>query len=232
MSQEVPSQSPEMRRQATAVGLFVALGLPFLVDIATGRSAEDLSQPSRIVLMISLEWFIALVLVAIVLFWERQPLGSIGIRMPARKDITLAFLAFIVGALTFVVTAPVVQALGLQTTSPGIERLAQVPFILRVAIVLTAGITEEILFRGFPIERLNTLTGRLGISALIAYTVFVLLHLPFWGVGGALQVGVWTIVVTLLYVARRNLTACMLMHILNDAYAFLLLPLFLPYLPK
>ncbi|MEM4290456.1 MAG: CPBP family intramembrane glutamic endopeptidase, partial [Nitrososphaerota archaeon] len=94
--------------------------------------------------------------------------------------------------------------------------MARVPIALRIAVVITAGITEEILFRGYPIERLNSLTGRLGLSALIAYVVFVLPHIPFWGLGGTIQIGVWSIV-TILYIKRRNLPACILMHILNDA---------------
>lgn len=141
-------------------------------------------------------------------------------------------MGFIIGAPTFILTAPLVSALGLGTTSAGILELAQMSIALRIGIVLTAGITEEIMFRGYPIERINSLTeGRLGISALIAYVVFVLLHIPFWGLGGTLQIGVWNLVITILYVKRRNLPACMLMHILNDAYAFILLPLFASYLP-
>ncbi|MEM3096354.1 MAG: CPBP family intramembrane glutamic endopeptidase [Nitrososphaerota archaeon] len=136
-----------------------------------------------------------------------------------------------IGAVSFILTTPVVSALGLGTTSGGIAQLARVPIALRIAVVITAGITEEILFRGYPIERLNSLTGRLGLSALIAYVVFVLPHIPFWGLGGTIQIGVWSIV-TILYIKRRNLPACILMHILNDAYAFILLPtLFAQHLP-
>jgi membrane protease YdiL (CAAX protease family) len=148
------------------------------------------------------------------------------------RDVLWGVVGFIVGAFSFILTTPLVNALGLSTTSGGIARLAQIPLVLRIGIVITAGVTEEILFRGYPIERLNNLTGRLSLAALIAYVVFVLLHIPFWGLGGTIQIGVWSIVVTILYVKRRNLPACMLMHILNDAYAFILLPmLFAQYLP-
>ncbi|MBC7334856.1 MAG: CPBP family intramembrane metalloprotease, partial [Clostridia bacterium] len=143
-----------------------------------------------------------------------------------------AVVGFVVGAFSFILTSPLVNALGLGTTSRGIIQLAQTPIALRVVIIITAGITEEILFRGYPIERLTEMTGRIGWGAGIAYIMFVLLHIPFWGIGGTIQIGVWSLVVTLLYVRRRNLPACMLMHILNDAYAFLLLPLFAQYLPK
>lgn len=121
----------------------------------------------------------------------------------------------------------------MSSTSPGITQLAQTPIALRIAIVITAGITEEILFRGYPIERLTSMTGRVVLGAGIAYLVFVLLHIPFWGWGGTIQIGIWSLIVTALYVWRRDLPACMVMHLLNDAYAFILLPeLFAQYLPS
>lgn len=217
---------------AAFVGLFIALGMPFVLDLLLGKRPGDLAIPSRAILFVAEEWVLALVLLGVVLFWEKQPLASIGIKKVTWRDVLWGLVGFIIGALTFVLTAPLVNALGLGTTSVGILELAQMSIALRIAIVLTAGITEEIMFRGYPIERINSLTkGRLGISALIAYVVFVLLHIPFWGLGGTLQIGVWNLVITILYVKRRNLPACMLMHILNDAYAFILLPLFAPYLP-
>jgi membrane protease YdiL (CAAX protease family) len=221
------------RQQITTfVGLFVALGLPFVLDLLFGRRPEDLAIPSRAVLFIVEEWILAFGLLGIVLLLERQSLSSIGIKKMSWHDVLWGVVGFIVGAFSFILTTPLVNALGLSTTSGGIARLAQIPLVLRIGIVITAGVTEEILFRGYPIERLNKLTGRLSLAALIAYVVFVLLHIPFWGLGGTIQIGVWSIVVTILYVKRRNLPACMLMHILNDAYAFILLPMLgAQYLP-
>jgi membrane protease YdiL (CAAX protease family) len=97
------------------------------------------------------------------------------------------------------------------------------PPSLRVAIVITAGVTEEVLYRGYPIERLFAITGSLGLSASIPYILFVVIHIPVWGVGGSIQIGVWALIVTYLYVKGRNLCSCMLMHILNDAYAIMIL---------
>lgn len=216
----------------TFAGLFVALGLPFVLDLLLGRRPEDLTIPSRTLLFIAEEWILALTLLGIVLLWERQSLASIGIKKLSWRDFLWGVGGFVVGAFSFILTMPLVHALGLGTTVGGISQLAQIPIVLRIGLVLTAGITEEILFRGYPIERISNLTGRLGLGAFIAYGVFVLLHIPFWGPGGTIQIGVWSIVVTLLYVKRRNLPACMLMHILNDAYAFILLPMvFAQYLP-
>ena len=214
------------QKNSTFIGLFIALGLPFILDLLIGKRPDDLAIPGRAALSAAEEWFVALILLGLVLLWEKQPLTSIGIKKMSWGDVLWAVTGFIIGAISFILTTPLINALSLGTTSGGIGQLAQLPIALRVGVVLTAGITEEILFRGYPIERLNNLTGHLGLSALIAYGVFVLLHIPFWGLGGTLQIGVWSIVVTILYVKRRNLPACMLMHILNDAYAFILLPMF------
>ena len=176
---------------------------------------------------------ITILLLLIILLWERQSLSSIGIRKMEWQDVLWAIGGFLLGAVSFIITTPLVSLLGLGTTGSGIAQLAQVPVALRVAIVFTAGITEEILFRGYPIERFHSMSGRIFLGAGIAYLAFVLLHIPFWGLGGTIQIGVWSLIVTALYVWRRNLLACMLMHILNDAYAFILLPsFFTQYLPK
>ena len=216
---------------ATFVGLFVALGGPFILTLVFGRRPADMSIPDKVIFSLAEKWALALILLGIVFFWERQSFGSIGIKQMSGRDVLWGIVGFIVGALSFVLTMPVIHALGLETTSAGITQLAQVPLLLRAGVVVTAGITEEIMFRGYPIERFGSLTGRLGLGAVIAYVVFVVLHIPFWGIGGTIQIGVWSLIVTLLYVKRRNLPACMLMHVLNDAYAFILLPtLFAPYL--
>ncbi|HXF86240.1 MAG TPA: type II CAAX endopeptidase family protein [Anaerolineales bacterium] len=217
----------------TFTGLFIALGLPFVLDLLLSKRLENVAFSSQAIFSILKDWILVFVLAGIIIFGERQPLASIGIKKMSWRDVLWGILGFMIGALSFVLTAPLVSALGLGTTSGGISQLAQTPILLRIGIVLTAGITEEILFRGYPIERLHALTGRLGLSAGIAYVVFVLLHIPFWGLGGAIQIGIWSLIVTLLYVKRRNLPACMLMHILNDAYAFILLPmLFAQYLSQ
>ena len=222
------------RRQKlpTYVGLFIALGLPFILDLLIGKKPEDLAIPSRVVIAIIEAWVVTVILLALILFWERQSLGSIGMRKMSGRDLLWSIGGFIIGIASFLLTMPIINAFGLESTSSGITQLAQVPVALRIAVVVTAGVTEEILFRGYPIERLSSLTGRLGLGALIAYVTFVLLHIPFWGIGGAIQIGVWSLIITLLYVKRRNLLACMLMHILNDAYAFILLPMLLSrYVP-
>jgi membrane protease YdiL (CAAX protease family) len=220
------------RHLPTVVGLFIALVLPTLIALIRGFLHRPLTDATRVILSLINSWIWVVILVMLVLFWEHLPLSSIAIRKMSVKDLGWSLLGFLTGVLMFAITTPLVKSLNLSPTGSGILRLAKMPIYLRVVVVFTAGITEEILFRGYPIERLNALTGRLWLGAAIAYVVFVLLHIPFWGIGGAIQIGFWSAIVTLLYVWRRNLPACMLMHVLNDAFAFIVLPmLFAQHLP-
>ena len=217
----------------TLVGLFVALVLPFVLTRLFGGQSKELWSSSHAIVTIVQEWAVALILLGIVFFWERRTLASIGITRMTWRDVLGGLAGFVVGALSFIFTTPFIMALGLGTTSTGIGQLAQTSIALRIAVVITAGITEEIISRGYPIERIREMTGQIAWGAGIAYIALVLLRIPFWGLGGTIQIGIWSLIVTLLYVWRRNLPACMLMHILNDAYAFILLPaVFTQYLPR
>jgi len=211
------------------VGLAVSLVLfatfPMLLVYFGYRGQVTLA----LVLAMGLELLAAASVLAITLYWEHSPLTSVGIISITRKDILWGFIGFAVGILTFAVTSPMVAALGLSTTASGITVLGTVPIIERVAIVLTAGITEEIIFRGYFIERLSDFSNRLWVGAVISYFAFVIPHVSIWGIGGTIQIGAWALVVTALYVKRRRLSSCILMHILNDGFAFLALPLLLPH---
>lgn len=217
----MPAKRPST---ATLAGLFVALLLPFILTSLFGGRNEVSWTSSRVIVTIAQEWGVTLILSGIVIHWERRTLASIGLARVTWRNALWGVIGFIAGTFVFVFTAPLMDALGLGTTSAGIEQLAQTPIWLRVALVITAGITEEIIARGYLIERFTEITGRVTWGAVIAYLAFVLLHTPFWGLGGTIQIGVWSLIVTGLYVWRRSLPACIVMHTLNDAYAFILLP--------
>jgi len=211
---------------ATYVGLALSLGWPLL--ILPFRKHGTTLTPSRARAAMTFQWGVTLILLWILWFWEGQSLASIGIRPITVQDVLWGVSGFFLGVPVFPLSARVIRSMGLGTVGGGITRLARLPIHIRIAMVFTAAITEEILFRGYPIERLASLTGHLWLGAAVAYGVFVLVHLPWWGAGGTIQIGLWSVVITALYVTTRSLSACMLMHVLNDAYAFLVLPRFFP----
>lgn len=83
--------------------------------------------------------------------------------------------------------------------------------------VLTAGITEEILFRGYPLERLHEITGIKWINGLISLIFFVVIHATGWDIthiiGVVIPLGV---IITGLYFWQRNLLFVMIVHVVID----------------
>jgi membrane protease YdiL (CAAX protease family) len=119
------------------------------------------------------------------------------------------------------------RSFGFETTVSGIEQLAAYPLLFVLALALTAALTEEILYRGFPIERIAERTGSTVVAAGITVLFFIIFHIPYWGVGGALQVSVNAVLLTLLYLWRRNVVACILTHVITNIYAFIIIPRYL-----
>jgi len=206
------------------VGLAVSLaGLPILTN-----AVMEVYSPEGIAYALlgsGLEWVVALSVLGLVAYWERRRLSSIGIDRPTAGDVLWGLGAFVVGILAFAATAPVVRALGLGTTQSGISAAQSVPVAILALMAVTAGITEEILYRGYPIERLTEVTGDVRTGAAVAYVAFVLIHYPVWGPGATVQIGAFSLVVTGLYVRRRSLAACVVMHVCNNLFAYILAPL-------
>lgn len=217
-----------MRKQyasfATWVGLFIPLiGLPAFTFALRWLLPRPVNFSLILVLIFAFEWIAALAILAIIVFLERQPLRSIHLQWPTWKQVGWAIVFWLLGLFSFAISSLLVQFLKLGTVN--ISIFASVPLLLRIAIPLTAGFCEEVLFRGYVIERMRMLTGSTWWGAIISLIGFTLAHLAGFGVAGAIQIGVWAIIVTLLYAWQRNLVACMLMHALNDGYAYVLIPL-------
>lgn len=213
---------------ATIVGLLLAMGLPSLFAfLKRGSKHGPINRRDHLIK----SWGSCLAVLALVLLWEQRTLASIGI-VPGN------YLAWLIGAtlgLTILATSviSVIQASKAgkaalpEDSAEGLNRLIATPAWFRWAVVVTAGITEEIMFRGYPIERLHELTGNLWIAALIPLTVFTLAHLGGWSWGHLIGVLFGGSLLTGLYMWQRDLIACMIAHMLIDS-----LIIFLPALLK
>ncbi len=122
---------------------------------------------------------------ALLLLWvthvERLPLASIGLKRPTWGTLgwglaaTVALIATVM--LTFAVIAP---ALGLHQNMKQTAAIVQVPLWLLITTPIVAGVTEEILYRGYAIERIEFLTGNRWIAGVASGAVFLLAHWS-WG---------------------------------------------------
>jgi membrane protease YdiL (CAAX protease family) len=226
---------------ATWVGLFVAVVLPCLspflpligppadpgVHITNSVGLTAQLAVDSVVLShfidnvergIIFKWFRSLALLLLVILWERKPLASIGLRKVSWRD-----LAVVVGAYLLVFAIGHTLNLVLPKHLPSNFELAVMlfPFPLRVAMVVTAAVTEEIESRGYLIDRLEAITGSTSVAAILAYIVFFLEHFASWDLAHALRTTLWTTALILLYVRRRSLPACISLHFLADATALL-----------
>lgn len=156
-----------------------------------------------------------------VLWIERRPLASIGFKMPGRQDILVALVAGIVLiALLAVIYLVVFPALHWDETQQ-LRKLLVVPFWLRFISVVRAAVSEEILFRGYAIERVQELTGSRVAAGMFTWAIFTLEHVSYWGWHHLLVAGAGGAVLTALYLWRRNLWGNMLAHFMVDAAGFL-----------
>src|SRR5262245_13120675 len=212
---------------ASWAGIAVVLAEPVLSLIAV-RIAGIASFEARLIAQASAAWVSALGLVLLVLLGERRSLASIGIVAPKASDLLWAAGGFVAATLLVLITMPIATTLELGTVERGVRGLAPVSPWLRALLSVTAGVTEEILFRGFLVERLGQQLGRFGAASVLSWALFTALHLPFWGTGGALQIGAISLVFYFVYWMRRSLAPCVMLHVANDLYAFLIVPLLMP----
>jgi membrane protease YdiL (CAAX protease family) len=214
--------SAEQRRLPTLAGLVVALIFPALLTLWSPAGAGSaVREPAAIVINEAVVWMLALIVIAIVRFWERRPLASIGLVRPTGRALAAgAGIAFALLALAGLAGA-VIEALGMPIDEDQTEFVLRMPVAVQMAVAASAGFTEEVLFRGYPIERLTALTGRRWLGAAIPVLVFGAVHAPFWGVAHALVAGISGLWLTLLYLWRRNLWTNIAAHAIMDAAAFL-----------
>jgi uncharacterized protein len=204
--------------RTSAVGIVLALGF-FSMPVGSWVH-EDAGLANRVAFeLIVWAWVVAILFYVVRV--ERRPLSSIGFRAPGRTDWIIAILAGILMlALLALILLVVFPALHWNESSQQASILA-LPYWLNVLIVVRAAVSEEILFRGYPMERLEETTGSRAIAAVVTCAVFTLDHISFWGWHHIFIAGTAGAALTVLYLWRRNIWVNMIAHFMVDAAAFL-----------
>jgi membrane protease YdiL (CAAX protease family) len=160
-----------------------------------------------------LNWVAAGLLLAYVRVVERRPLASLLLTRPSSKDLEYAVWAW--GAV--MTYSWVIGLLRPQPPNEGVATITALPVLAVAALVVTTAVTEELLMRAYPIERLTDLTGRRWIGVLVSALIFVAPHLTFFSLDWLLYQGPGAAALYGLYLWRRNLYACMVLHLLINA---------------
>lgn len=214
------------RRGLTVVGLVLTLGVMNLLAARGSRIDADfahLTGLSVILAGIVLEWALILVVLAYVVWVERMPLQSIGFRKPNWKTlfwgvvfglVTVAGIGLIVGVLF-----PLAH---LHLNTSATAKLLAMSFWSRVLLVVTAAFGEELLFRGYPIERILAWTGSRWLAGVVTWAAFTYAHLGYWGWTQLIIAGFGGFTLTIQYLWRRDLPGNMLAHFITDGAGLLL----------
>jgi membrane protease YdiL (CAAX protease family) len=213
-------------RVAGSTGLALALGAPFLLAFLPRHGRQRITDVRQDAQLVAFEWLVSVTLIIIVLRWERLPLRSIGFRVPRWPDIAamlVTVIGIVVGGGLFVLATHSTDPGKLAGATPA--EIATVPLALRIALFITAGFCEELMFRAYAIERLAMFTGKLWLGGLIAAVLFTLGHLARYGFSLPL-IGVFIIscFLTGLYLWRRNIWLCAMIHGAADAMGLVIGP--------
>lgn len=215
------------RRGPPIVGLLVAWGGTALLG---GPVAQLLGGPSPVVANLlgqAALWLLCAVVIGIVVFWERQPLASLWLRPFQWRSLAWAGV-LIVGSIVilFPATEWVRKAAGMPGYAAGMQAALALPVWLRIIAVLTAGIVEEILFRGYAVTRLLHLTGSRLWAVGLSSVVFAALHLPEWGAGPSLAFFIGGLATTGFFLWRRDLLTMIIAHVAIDSCGLVITPAF------
>jgi len=204
----------------TAIGLVVALVAPIIYTLILDPYlfGEDFDPTSRALVGYVVMWSLAGTVLAFTIFGERSPLSTIGFRPLSLPLIAVAVGAGVTLSLLVPLLSVVVDAVVGAGPSDVMDLATQTPIWVLAAGVVTAGLTEEILFRGYSIERLIALTGRPWLSGLTSLAAFVAIHLPTKSVAHVLGVVLpLGLALTALYLWKRNLTLVIIAHLLVNS---------------
>jgi len=214
---EITSERP---KGWTWIGLLIALfGIPAIVMLSKiGGAPSNQTILLRELAILGLTTCLLL----IVTRGEGLPLSSIGMRFerPWRTLGTSVLLAF--GLMVVAVVAiNVLPALGIPQKPTGNPPPA---LPLMTLMVIRAGISEEVFYRGFALERIEKLSGSKALAIVVTLAAFAGFHFS-GGLFGILVALILGALLTAYYVWKRNLIVAILAHFLVDFVPNVLLPL-------
>ena len=166
-------------------------------------------------------WILAGLLILLIRRGEKLPLSSIRLgtapwRQSLRHGCILTGLCGVTAWIVILFTG--------YGHGPGSAEFNKIPIWFETLAVIRAGVVEELFFRGYAIERLESIGCGRVLSAGIPLAIFAATH---WtgGIPNVIIALVVGTVLTLFYLWRRDLVANMIGHGLSD-FIGLVLPRF------
>jgi membrane protease YdiL (CAAX protease family) len=172
-------------------------------------------------------WVLAALCVVLAATISPSGISSLGVRPVSIETLILGVGTAVGTLLLFAAIGFIQRAMGL----PGADiamfaRVTALTPLHKLFLVVTAGVTEEILYRGYAIGLGQALFGSVWVAASLSLLVFTLAHLN-WRTNHLISVAGAGGAVTVVFVLSRDLAACILAHTLVDGVAVALMPSYL-----
>jgi membrane protease YdiL (CAAX protease family) len=202
------------------VTVLIVLALAVLLKVAPSIAdhAVHAKESARLAISLACKWIAAAAVVAVVVLAEKRSIQHLGIRRCSLRWLLLA------AACAPVVTViNVVAASAAPHSKETLFSLAHLSVLAKLALIITAGVTEELVHRGFLLERLLEVVRHPAVAVAASAAVFAASHVPAWGVSfglvGAVPAGV---VFGVVYWRTRSIAVTGTLHVLVDAPLILL----------
>jgi len=206
--------------QKKILGLSLALAIPsiYVLFISPIFLKPIVNRPISTLIDFAVLWGLALGVLFFTRNIEKLSLTTIGWKSLSWKWVLAAIgLGILLSLLVPASTLLVSMVFPPSDTGTITQVTSNFSWWVLLLSVLTAGITEEILFRGYSLERLYEITGNKWISGLISLIFFVAIHATGWNIthiiGVVIPLG---IILTGLYFWQRNLLFVMIVHMVID----------------
>lgn len=203
------------------IGLVFALGMPFSHMSTWTRAHSGLgplwgSEAAWILFFLAILFYVLVI--------EKRPLSSIGFRRPKAWEFLIGIVAMF--AIVFGDTViSIVEAVLHLAVKPQINAIFATPLWYRMFLAVRAGVVEETAFRGYGFERLVDLAGNKWLAAFVTFALFTVAHYSGGGLALALVAAWGGVVLTAVYLWRRNLWTTIIAHWLTDTVGLVLVPM-------
>lgn len=209
-------------RPAQAIGVLIALGGSAVIVFARQFGLEPSTVFDQRLMSTVAWWGLVILLFAWVATAEQQPVGSIGFPRLSPASIGWGFAAavgliVVLNGLEFFLPPSKVEG------DPG--GLLTLPLWMRLVLVLSSAVSEEVIFRGYPMTRLKELTGWTWLAVALPLAAFILLHFPSGGLLNVIETSIGGVVFTGLFLWRKDLWSNITAHFAVNLIALVVQPL-------
>ncbi|WP_226021616.1 CPBP family intramembrane glutamic endopeptidase [Halomicrobium salinisoli] len=209
MTTEVDSHAVAVDRVPVAAAVVGVLALP-----AASLALDAVARSPSAAVWNAFKLGVAGVVAAVALRWSGGSPAAVGLRRPTSRDLLWAVGTLVPALAVFALTDPLIEGLGLPTSDGALLRGQSLAAALVTAVV--AGLAEEPLYRGVPIEAFaDTGLGPLG-AGLTTWALFTVVHAPSYPAGTLLQIALVAGVFTAAYLRRRSIVPLIAAHVLLD----------------